>query len=85
MPFEVSGVAVAPGDSQATVKGDLTNLTVPAGTPIVLEFTLFDLNGAPVATESVTVTAPEANAQAQFTFDVATARPVAGWKYRVTS
>ena len=85
MPFEVSGIAVAPGETQATVKGDLTNLTVPVGTPIVLEFTLFDVSGAPVATESVTVTAPEANAQAQFTFDVATARPVAGWKYRVTS
>lgn len=85
MPFEVSGVAVAPGDAQATVKGDVTNHSVPAGQPIVLEFTLFDVAGAPVATHSVTINAPEPNAQAQFTFDVATARPAAGWKYRVTS
>jgi tetratricopeptide (TPR) repeat protein len=85
MAFEVSGVVVAPGEASATVKGDVTNLKLPAGQSIVLEFTLFDISGSPVATQSVTVPAPAVDGQAQFTFDVPTARPVAGWKYRVAS
>jgi tetratricopeptide (TPR) repeat protein len=83
IPFEVTGVVVAPGEDRATVKGNVMNLTVPAGQSIVLEFTLFDMSGEAVGTHEVTVIAPQPDAHAEFSFDVPTSAPATGWKYRV--
>ncbi|HEX6911180.1 MAG TPA: tetratricopeptide repeat protein [Longimicrobium sp.] len=80
LPVQIDGITI----SNAQISGTVTGGSVATGTPVALEFTLY--NGAQVvATETVRVTAPAKGENAQFG-PVGTAIPdarVTGWKYRV--
>jgi tetratricopeptide (TPR) repeat protein len=85
LPFEVSNVLVQPKDGGVTVSGQVTNLKLPAGQNITLEFTLVGETGETVASVPVTVATRDANAATEFSFEAASDKAVAGWKYRVAS
>ena len=85
MPFEVVGVELTATENNATVRGQILNLKLPQGQPVALVFTLVDPMGREVGVRNVTVQAPAPDSRAEFTFDLQTTAPAAGWTYRVAN
>ncbi|HEX7120447.1 MAG TPA: tetratricopeptide repeat protein [Longimicrobiales bacterium] len=80
--FEVMDVSLLPGDDEVTMSGRIMNLKVAEGAPIRLRIELRDAKGAVIGTQDVTVTAPAANATAEFRVSVPVTGELAGWSYK---
>jgi tetratricopeptide (TPR) repeat protein len=85
LQFDVAQLALEPAEGSATLKGSLTNAKLAAGAPVTLRFTFVDATGATIATQDVSLQAPAPQQSAEFTIEVKTDRPIAGWKYTVTT
>lgn len=81
MPVQLTEVRLSPGEEQVTVRGQIENLNVDAGTPIQIRFTLLGEDGSSVGTTDATLTAPEAETAEPFQFTVPRSGEVAGWRY----
>jgi tetratricopeptide (TPR) repeat protein len=86
LPVDVDEISIVPGPdgSSAEITGTLKNRKLEAGAPVTIKLTLLDRNGAPIAEEQVTVTAPEKDATTTFNAKAETAGQIAGWKYVVS-
>jgi tetratricopeptide (TPR) repeat protein len=85
LPFEVNGIEMRGAQGSAIVSGRLTNLKLPAGQSVNLEFALVGEAGATIATHTVTITTGGAETATPFSFDVKTDGAILGWKYRVST
>lgn len=85
LTVEVGSIQLAAADQSVRVVGSVTNVKLTAGTPIKLQFTLLDNTGATIASQEVSLTAPDQQKSVPFSFEVTTDTPVAGWKYEVTT
>jgi tetratricopeptide (TPR) repeat protein len=84
MKFEVWELAVLQEAEKAMLRGRLLNHDLAPGTPVTLNVMLLAPNGTTVATQAITVTMPEKDAQASFVQEVAVEEPIGGWKYTVS-
>ncbi len=84
MPFEVSSINLQqPEDGKVAVTGAITNLKGTEGQNVTLDFSLLGEGGEAVATQSVSVTLPAADAKTPFTFTVDTDKTLLGWRYKI--
>jgi tetratricopeptide (TPR) repeat protein len=86
MPFEVTGIQYRPlQEGSVAMSGRVTNVNLPAGETITLDFTLIGEDGEAVETHSVSVTAGEPDTDTPFDFEITTDATVLGWKYTIAS
>lgn len=85
LPFEVSQIDLAVEEGAVNLNGAVENLTMQAGDQIQLRITLLGEGGSDLASEVVSVVAPEQGQIGQFQARIETAAEVKGWKYEVTS
>lgn len=78
---EMTEVNIVPGSTTVTVSGKITNLKVAQGSPIRIMFRMLDTSGKVIGSQEVTVTAPAANAMADFRGTVRISGELAGWSY----
>jgi tetratricopeptide (TPR) repeat protein len=89
LPFVVSDVQIAEGDSTATVSGTIRNKLLKAGATGTFVFELVGFDGKPIGSAPVTFTAtaaPAANQEAPripFKAVVPMGAPLASWRYRL--
>jgi tetratricopeptide (TPR) repeat protein len=76
-------IMVAQDGTTATVTGTLKNRKAEQGSPVNIEFSLIGIDGAPVGTETITVSAPAADATTEFRGTITTDGEMAGWRYTV--
>ena len=83
LEFEVIDVAVQAGEADVTVRGNVKNIKAAPNTPIKLKFTLIGIDGTPLGSQEVTVSAPAVNQNAAFEVKMVVQGEIAGWKYEV--
>ena len=83
LPFEITQLQVVPGQGQYQLLGSVTNLTLAAGTPIKIRFIVLNREGAEVAAQEVTVTAPAKDESARLTTTLRAPESAAAWKYEI--
>lgn len=79
-PVHVEDLEMRPGESQTTVRGRVIGNQAAAGSPIQLRFTFFGPSGE-LGAETVTVTAPAADASTNF--EVVFPQVAAGYRYEL--
>lgn len=85
IPVAVDEVSVVPGEGSAQITGVVRNRKLAAGTPVTLTFTFVDQQGQSVGEQAITITAPDAEAEARFEGTITLHGNIAGWKYTVAS
>lgn len=81
---EIASVfAVMIGGGQATIRGELQNITLKPGEPVQIHFTLLGLDGTTVGEQDIAVTAPAVGQTAPFEATTKITGEVAGWKYEI--
>ncbi|HUF49226.1 MAG TPA: tetratricopeptide repeat protein [Longimicrobiales bacterium] len=83
LPFEVSELTVVPGTGEYQLIGRVTNLTLTAGSTIRIRFIVVNREGAELAAEEVTVTAPEKEESTRLMATLRVPDGAAAWKYVV--
>jgi tetratricopeptide (TPR) repeat protein len=82
LPFEVADVALSVSETgEAKITGKVVNLKAAEGQAIKLTFSFLGKDGKVLGTQDVTVTAPKAEEQVEFSTSLKAAEPVGGWKY----
>ena len=85
LPFEVSNIQVIPGDGSVQIMGAVTNLKAEPGSQLSIRFSAIDRDGNELAGEDISVTAPAAEATANFQATISVPDDAAGWKYVVNN
>jgi tetratricopeptide (TPR) repeat protein len=85
IPVAVDEVNIVPGEGSAQITGVVRNRKLAAGTPVTLTFTFVDQQGQSVGEQAITITAPDAEAEARFEGTITLQGNIAGWKYTVAS
>jgi tetratricopeptide (TPR) repeat protein len=83
LPVEITNIAIGTGSGEATLRGELRNLKLAAGTPVKVHMTLLGLDGSAIGEQEITVTAPATDKSAPFEATAKMAGELAGWKYVV--
>lgn len=83
MPVTVDNILIVQEGESHVVSGTVKNRKATAGAPLQLEFTILSLDGTVLGTETITVTAPAADATAEFKGTIPTTGEMAGWRYAV--
>ncbi len=78
-PVRVEDLEMRAGDAQTTVRGRVVGNKAAPGSPIQLRFTFYGPTGAEVGTQTVNVSAPAADASADF--EVVLPQVASGYKY----
>ena len=83
--YEVSDISLGlRGGDQATVTGQLTNLSGTPGDQVRLRFTAVASNGAAIDSEDIAITVPAVDASVEFRTQLdLSSGEFAGWKYEV--
>lgn len=82
LPIDVTNVALSQtGTGRYAITGTVENLSLNAGTPIVLRFSVLGANGQAAATQEVTVQAPAREQTATFRAEFEVTGEIAGWRY----
>ena len=83
MDVAVSNITLTrTGTSSITLSGDIENLDARAGANVQLEFSLLNASGSPIATETVSVPAPNQEQTTGFRAEFSVQGDIAGWRYR---
>jgi len=83
LPFDVAGLNMGVFPDAVAVAGQATNRNAAPGSTVRLRFHFYDLQGASVGTQDVTVTLGAVEAPVGFQVDLATTRDVIGYRYEV--
>jgi tetratricopeptide (TPR) repeat protein len=83
LPFEVSDIVMAHGESTVEVNGRVTNLTRTEGTPLRFRFSIISVDGTELASEDVSVDAPVTEESRRFSLRLDVPEGAAGWKYQL--
>ncbi|HEY0674461.1 MAG TPA: hypothetical protein VGD27_19450 [Longimicrobiales bacterium] len=86
LPFLVTDIQIAEGDSTATVSGNVQKKRMPAAGSATIVFELLGFDGKPLGSAPITVAVPAntaADAKLPFKAEIPAREPVAGWKYRI--
>lgn len=81
VPVHVEDLEMRPGASQTTVRGRVIGNKAAAGSPVRLRFTFYGPTGAEVGTQTVNVSAPAADASANF--EVVLPQAASAYKYEL--
>jgi tetratricopeptide (TPR) repeat protein len=81
LPFQVAGVAAEVADKKVTISGSLFNVKVPKGQPMKLKVSVLSPAGAELGSKEISVAAPEAEGEAEFTAAIDIPGESRGWKY----
>jgi len=79
-PVHVEDLEMRPSDTETVVRGRIVGNKAAAGSPVQLRFTFYG-NGGELGTQTVTVTAPAADASENF--EVSFAQLATGYKYEL--
>ena len=81
LPFEITELRVSPGDNEYQLLGRVTNLTLAAGAPIKIRFIVVNREGAEIAAEDITVSAPAKDESTRLNATLRVPEGAAAWKY----
>lgn len=83
LPFQVAEVVPELEDKKLKVTGTLVNVKVPKGQPMKIMLTVLSPTGAELASKEVSVAAPDAEGDVQFTTEFDLTGEYGGWKYKL--
>jgi tetratricopeptide (TPR) repeat protein len=83
LPFEVSAITMTIEGKKVMVEGKMVNIKTTKGQPMKIKLSVVDPAGAVIATQDVTVTAPEIEAEEDFKAEFTVEGTPAGWKYAI--
>jgi tetratricopeptide (TPR) repeat protein len=81
LPFQVAGVTADVQGKKVTISGSLFNVKTPKGQPMKLKVSVLSPTGAELAAKDVSVAAPDAEGEAEFTAEFDITGEYGGWKY----
>jgi tetratricopeptide (TPR) repeat protein len=81
LPFEVTELRVSPGEKEFQLIGRVKNLTLPAGAPIKIRFIVVNKDGAEIAAEDITVSAPAKDESTRLNATLRAPEGAVAWKY----
>lgn len=83
LPVHVDALQMMPRPDRTRVSGVVVGNQAPAGTPIELRFTFYGQGGEVLGTQTVTVSAPATDEQAQFEVVLESEEPAAAYSYEL--
>jgi tetratricopeptide (TPR) repeat protein len=81
LPFQIAGITPDVQDKKVKLTGTMVNVKTPKGQPMKIRLSVLSPAGAELATKEVSVAAPEAEADAEFTAEFDITGEYGGWKY----